>query len=108
MPQHGTGGVVNGVFVGLPQLTPAGWNPYVGLPMVMSWVRDCLRDHGARVALETDAFASVQAFSATRRMLHSRPRAAVAHPSRFSRSYTAYSGSFAEFVMHCPVKCEWG
>lgn len=96
---------MNGFFVGVPQLYPSGWNPYCGLPMVVRWIRDCLRAHGARVNLETNAFYSLQAYTATRQLVLSSPAPHLKHKSDFvRRKYTAYSGSFAEYVMQCSMR----
>ena len=79
------GGVVNGFFVGVPQLLPQGWVPGVGLPMVLRWVRECLLRNGARVRVDTNAFFNVQAFQASRRLFRSVPRYALRHRSGFRR-----------------------
>ncbi len=95
---------MNGYFVRVPELLPRGWSPRVGLPMVLTWLRNCLRAHGARVNLETNAFYALQPFAATRRLALARPLPALRHSSDFATSYTAYSGAFAEYVLHTTVR----
>jgi hypothetical protein len=101
----GTGGVLNGAFVRLPSLLPAGWDPYVGLPQVRSWVRESLWEHAATPLLETGGTYAVDAYRATRDfILRGKPLpAAHAHSSGFVQSYTAFSSTWAVANMRATV-----
>ena len=106
----GTGGVQNGFFLRLPELFTRGWVPSTPLADVIGWLRGCLLGCGtlapspAEVRAETNAFYTLDAYSATRRRVLSPPMdPSIMHRSGFQHNYTIVSSHFAQYAMYASV-----
>jgi hypothetical protein len=108
--ETGTGGVVNGFFVGVPELFPRGWAPGTTLARVFGWLRASLPARGALVDARSAAFYSIQAYAATRGRVVGATAPAPAHKSDFSQLYYVFSSPFAERFMAavCPAGFDAG
>ena len=105
--EPGTGGVLNGFLLGVPELFYQAWSPQTqllsALPEALGWVRGCLLRNGARVNGGANANYTLDAYRATRRRALLPPSDAWAHSvwhrSRFSKHYTIFSSAFAQLFM---------
>ena len=101
--EAGTGGVINGFLMGVPELFPRGWAPGTTLAKVIGWVKGSLPGRGALVDVKSQSFYSLQAYAATRRRVVGAAVTAPAHRSDFSQNYFVFSSSFAERFMAARV-----
>ncbi len=114
--ESGSGGVVNGFFLGVPELLAAGWSPGTPLVAALQTVRESLPARGARAALcgggggggGAPPLYNVQAYSASRARATAlgcaAARAAYAHRSAAEGEFHFFSSAFASRFLgfDCP------